>query len=170
VEIRTLFGLPAHPLLVHVPIVLLPLVGIGAIAIAVSARARERFGLLTLVLAGMAFLGTLLAAGSGETLVDSVQSSAALREHVDLAGTMRPLALLLLVAVGAVVFLDRRHRSGTPAPRGASLAAAVLAIALAVGTNGWLVAVGHNGAEATWQNVHLDGGGGDQGPSTTSGG
>jgi uncharacterized membrane protein len=167
VEIRTLFGLPAHPLLVHVPIVLLPLVGVGAIAIVLSAQARERFGVLVLALAGAALLGTFLATGSGETLVDSVTSCAARREHVQLAGTMRPLALLLLVVVGAVVYLDRRQRAGTVLPRGAWSAVAVLAIVLAIGTNGWLFAVGHNGAEATWQNVHVTGGG-DEGLSGTA--
>ena len=48
-EITTLFGLPAHPLLVHIPIVLLPLVGIGAIAIACLRQARQRFGTAVLV-------------------------------------------------------------------------------------------------------------------------
>ena len=36
--ISKLFGLPAHPLFVHVPVVLIPLVGLGAIAMACSAR------------------------------------------------------------------------------------------------------------------------------------
>ena len=30
-EIETLFGLPAHPLIVHVPIVLVPLSAVGAV-------------------------------------------------------------------------------------------------------------------------------------------
>jgi len=156
-------------MLVHVSIVLLPFVGVGvgAVAIVVSAHARERFGMLVVVLAAVAFVGTLLAAGSGETLVDSVPSSTALREHVQLASTMRPLALLLLV-VGAVVYLDRRRRSGVSAPHGAWSAAATLAIVLAIGANGWLIAVGHNGAQATWQNVRVTSGS-DQGLSSPSG-
>ena len=47
--ISKLFGLPAHPLFVHVPVVLIPLVGIGAIAMAFSARVRDRYGWLVLV-------------------------------------------------------------------------------------------------------------------------
>ena len=121
-EITTLFGLPAHPLLVHIPIVLLPLVGVGAIAIAVSSSARQRFGTAVLVLAGVAFVGTLLAAGSGESLVESVDSSAALRKHVDLARAMRPLAFVLLLAIGGIVLIDQLKRRGKPtAPMGAPL-------------------------------------------------
>jgi uncharacterized membrane protein len=164
-----LFGLPAHPLLVHLPIVLLPLVGIGAIAIAVSPRARQRFGVLVLVLAGVAFVGTLLAAGSGEALVDSVPNSPALREHVNLAGTMRPLALLLLLVIAGIVVLDRWSLRGKTLPRGSMIVAAVLTIGVALGTNGWLVAVGHNGAEATWQNVHVASGRGDGLPAPAAG-
>ena len=170
-EITTLFGLPAHPLLVHIPIVLLPLVGVGAIAIALSPRARERFGTAVLALAGVAFIGTLLAAGSGESLVESVDSSAALRKHVDLAEGMRPLAFVLLLAIGGIVLIDQLRRRGTPMPRwmprwtGAALGATT--IVLAVVTTGWLVAVGHNGAAATWSHTHVESGH-DQGLSTST--
>ncbi len=155
-EITTLFGLPAHPLLVHIPIVLLPLVGVGAIVIAVSPRARRRFGTAVLALAGVAFIGTLLAAGSGESLVESVDSSAALRKHVDLAEAMRPLAFVLLLAIGGVVVVDHLTRRGKPLPRWTGTALGVATIALAVVTTGWLVAVGHNGAEATWGKTRVE--------------
>ncbi len=172
-EITTLFGLPAHPLLVHIPIVLLPLVGVGAIAIAVSSSARQRFGTAVLVLAGVAFVGTLLAAGSGESLVESVDSSAALRKHVDLARAMRPLAFVLLLAIGGIVLIDQLKRRGKPIPRwvprwtGTALGAT--AIVLAVVTTGWLVAVGHNGAEATWGHTKVESGH-DEGLSTARAG
>jgi uncharacterized membrane protein len=173
VEITTLFGLPAHPLLVHIPIVLLPLVGVGAIAIAVSPGARQRFGTAVLVLAGVAFIGTLLAAGSGESLVESVDSSAALRKHVDLARAMRPLAFVLLLAIGGIVLIDQLKRRGKPipgwVPRWTGTALGATTIALAVVTTGWLVAVGHNGAEATWGHTKVESGR-DQGLSTSRAG
>ncbi len=168
-EITTLFGLPAHPLLVHIPIVLLPLVGIGAIAIAVSPRARQRFGTTVLALAGVAFVGTLLAAGSGESLAESVDSSAALRKHVDLAEAMRPLAFVLLLAIGGVVAVDQLRRRGKSVPRWSGTALGAATIALAVVTTGWLVAVGHNGAEATWGKTRVESER-EQGISTSSAG
>ncbi len=168
-DFKTLFGLPAHPLLVHIPIVLLPLVAIGGIAIAVSPNMRKRFGVLTLVLAVVAFVGTWFAAGSGEALVDSVRNSTALREHVDLADKMRPLALLLLAAVFGILLLDRLIARGWTFPKWINGLAIVLMVVIAVGTTGWLIAVGHNGAQATWQNVNVKSeSGGDRGMSVTT--
>jgi hypothetical protein len=150
VEIKTVFGVPAHPLLVHVPIVLLPLVGVGAVACALSRRARRRFGPLVVGLAAVAFLGTLLAASSGEALEGSVDRTRLLHEHTEHAGMMRPLAFVLLLAVGALVAGDWLERRGRRLPAGSTVAAAVVAVGIAVGANAWLVVVGHEGARATW--------------------
>ncbi len=167
-DFKTLFGLPAHPLLVHIPIVLIPLVAVLGIAIAVSPRMREKFGILTLVLAFVAFIGTFLASQSGEALTDSVRRSAALHQHIDLAGKMKYLALLLLAAVFGIMLYDRLTKQGRKFPAGTNALAIVLMVVIAVGSTGWLVAVGHNGAQATWQNVHVKSGGGDQGLSAPS--
>src|SRR3954462_10656050 len=105
-DIAKLFGLPAHPLLVHIPIVLIPLVGIGGIAIALSSRIRTRIGWIVVFLGGAALVGVQLALGSGEALQHSVPRSQALARHVSLADTMRPLALLLFVAVLGLMLAD----------------------------------------------------------------
>ena len=154
-EIRSLFGVPAHPLLVHVPIVLLPMVGIGAIACALSGRARRRFGVVVLGLAVIAFAGTLLATSSGEALEGSVDRTRLLHEHTEHAGAMRPLAFVLLLAVGALVAGQRLERRGRKVHPAAGIAAAVVAIAMAIGANAWLVVVGHEGAKATWDTVDV---------------
>ncbi|MCU1449089.1 MAG: hypothetical protein JWP02_1259 [Acidimicrobiales bacterium] len=152
-DITKFFGLPAHPLLVHIPIVLIPLVGLGAVAIAVSRSMRDRLGWIVVALAGVALVGVQLAIGSGEALEHSVPRSAALTRHTDLAGTMRPLALLLFVAVGALMLADRHL---TSARRRHWLAAvAVLTVISAGAANVWIVRLGHNGARATWQRVHV---------------
>src|SRR5438128_6361088 len=152
-EIAKLFGLPAHPLLVHVPIVLIPLVGIGAVAIAVSPRARARIGWIVVGLAGVALVGVQLAMGSGEALEDSVRRSEALSTHVSLAESMRPLALLLLAAVVGLMLADRFVRSPR---RGQILAATAVAVVLSAAiSNVWIVRLGHNGAKATWERVNV---------------
>ena len=53
-EINNLFGLPAHPLLVHAPIVLVPLCLVAAIFMAAKPEWRRRFGVPTAVLAVVA--------------------------------------------------------------------------------------------------------------------
>ena len=152
-ELAKLFGLPAHPLLVHVPIVLIPLVGVGAAAMAIWPRLRARIGWVVVGLAGVALVGVQLAMGSGEALEESVPRSQALSTHVHLADGMRPLALLLFVAVLGLMLADRFVRSPR---RGGILAAVAVVTVLSAGlANVWIVRLGHNGAKATWQRVRV---------------
>ena len=57
-EIEELFGLPAHPLVVHAVVVLLPLAAITAIACAVMPRARRHYAPAALALALAATLAS----------------------------------------------------------------------------------------------------------------
>ena len=52
-EIETFFGLPAHPLMVHLPVVLIPLAGIIAIVFAFRPAWLDRFGWHLVVLSGL---------------------------------------------------------------------------------------------------------------------
>jgi hypothetical protein len=168
IDISKLFGLPAHPLLVHTPVVLIPLVGIGAIAMACSARVRERYGWLVLAIAIVAGISVQLAIGSGQALRHSVPRSAALSRHTHIAESLRPLILALFLVALAVMLLDRRARGAWPfrgggsAPRStppmgtlARSALIALTVIVAVGTNVRLFQIGDSGAKATWQRVHL---------------
>ena len=110
-DIATLFGLQADPLVVHIPIVLIPLVGMGTVAVALSAGLRQRIGWIVVALAGLPLAGVQLAVGSGEAFEHSVPRSRALAGHVSLAGSMRPLALLLFVAVLGLMTADRYNAS-----------------------------------------------------------
>ena len=161
-EITKLFGLPAHPLLVHAPIVLIPLVSVGAIALAVVPAWRSRFGWLLVGGATAALVSVQLAISSGEGLEPHVQRSAALHRHTEMADSLRPLALLLLVVIVALVVLDRRRRSGG-IPTWLPMAVGLVVIAASAITTARLVQIGHNGARASWGDVNMSKarGGGD---------
>ena len=162
--ISKVFGLPAHPLFVHAPVVLIPLTAIGAIAMACSARVRDRYGWLVLAVGVVAGLSTQLAIESGKALRHSVPRSAALSRHTHTAESIRPLILLLFLVALAVMLLDRRARPAWPfagrspstelprAGRGAVIAVTAL---IALGTTVRLFQIGDSGAKATWQRVHL---------------
>jgi hypothetical protein len=163
IGISKLFGLPAHPLFVHLPVVLIPLVGIGAIAMACSARVRERYGWLVLAVAIVGGISVQLAIGSGEQLKHSVPRSAALTRHVHIASSLRPLILLLFLVALAIMLIDRRSLGAWPFARSSSSstgsltrsALIALTVVVAVGTNVRLFQIGDSGAKATWQRVHL---------------
>src|SRR3954462_8311170 len=63
-EIHTAFGLPAHPLILHVPVIFVPLLGLAAIAYAIRPRARYALPLASFSVVTMA--ATLLTVGAGE--------------------------------------------------------------------------------------------------------
>src|SRR4051794_13263315 len=96
-EIKTLLGLPAHPLIVHGAIVLLPLVAIGTIMIAIWPRARRGvFGWAVAVLSIGAFGFVGLAQKTGGALAEHVQPTALTREHVAMGDAVLPWAFVLM--------------------------------------------------------------------------
>lgn len=160
------FGVPAHPLFVHVPVVLIPLVALGAIAMGCSGRVRDRFGWLVLGFGVVAGLSTQLAIESGKAMRRHVPQSAELRRHVHIAESIRPLILLLFLVALVVMLLDRRTRAAWPFSGRAQtrelgrIGRACLigvTVIVAVGTNVRLFQIGDSGAKATWQRVHLEG-------------
>jgi uncharacterized membrane protein len=177
-EIRTFFGLPAHPFLVHLPVVFVPLAFLGTVAIAVRRRWREHFLWVTVAAAVLATIGTFLAYWSGEGLEKDIDPSATLHRHVQLAGSMRWFALLALLLLIAYVWVARladaedgpravapardlsaaslTSVSAPTAITGLKKATVVLAIAAVVSSGvsaAWVYRTGHEGAKATWSGV-----------------
>jgi uncharacterized membrane protein YwaF len=148
----TVLGLPVHPLIVHATVVVVPTAALAVALYAVWPRFRAwaRFG--PLALAAAAVVLTPLSTSSGESLEHRVGGSAAIEQHSHLADLLiwwvAPLAVLAAV-------LWWWHRAERPARSGRSLAlvAAVLPVAVAVGTLVQVVLIGHTGAEAAWSDV-----------------
>jgi uncharacterized membrane protein len=146
-----LFGLPAHPLLVHVPIALVPVSAIALVVIAVSEPWRRRVGWWAVGLAFVSLFFVQLAMTSGESLQENVGERALVAQHADLAEPLRPLALAVLGLCAGVMVLDRRRRAGAPAlPRAAHGTVVVLSVLAAAGSVVQLARVGHSGAKAVW--------------------
>ena len=153
-EITTLFGLPAHPLLVHVPVVLIPLCALAALGMFWKPW-RDRFGWATVVLLGVTGIFTQLAIGSGQQLEEaSDEHDALLRAHTSIAENIRPWLLLFFLALVAFLWFERRQRQGGG---DASMRNPVLAglFALTIVFAGvsvyWVQRIGHTGAKSAWQ-------------------
>ncbi|MCW2583455.1 MAG: hypothetical protein JWQ53_2245 [Klenkia sp.] len=157
---ETLFGLPAHPLIVHATVVLVPL---GALLVLLHASwpaARRRLGVLTPLVALVGLVLTPLSTASGEHLERMVGESALIEKHSQLADGLLPWMVGLFV-MSVVVHLLGRRPAGVR--RALSVAAAVLAVVAVVGVTQQVVRIGHSGAEATWSDTVSAGpdGGGD---------
>lgn len=164
-DISKLFDLPAHPLLVHAPVVLLPLAALASLLVALRPSLRRHYGWPTVVLAGVAAFSSVLAASSGEALQESVKRTAALHNHTELGDAMKIIGLLFFFAVLALMITDRflvqnAETDGAIIARSPLLMAlSALTVVLAILSTVWIVRVGHSGAKATWQNVKVRSGG-----------
>ncbi|MGZ7013440.1 MAG: hypothetical protein ACXVLK_10010 [Acidimicrobiales bacterium] len=105
-EINSLFGIPAHPLLVHAAVVLVPLAAIGTAVIAVWGRARRSLGWVVVGFAFAAFGAVGVAQKSGGALANHVVTTALTRAHVEMGDAVLPWAFGILLASGAVMVID----------------------------------------------------------------
>ncbi|MGB8858833.1 MAG: DUF2231 domain-containing protein, partial [Ilumatobacteraceae bacterium] len=115
---NTFDGIPAHPLLVHIPVVLVPLAMVGVVLMAIRGKWLRTFGLFVAGLAGVGFLGALLAANSGEALEDTRRSagetiSATLSDHGEMGDTAQVLiGIFFALALVWVLFSRWQRRVG----------------------------------------------------------
>ena len=120
----TLFGLPAHPFLVHIPVVLLPLAAIGVVLMAVRPAWYRSFRWVVLAIGAVGTLAIVLAASAGEELgarivgIQGAQAESGWEHHAELGETARNIALVFFVALAAYVlvpwWLDRRRAAARP--------------------------------------------------------
>jgi uncharacterized membrane protein len=152
---QKLFGIPAHPLLVHLPVVLIPLVGVAAIAIALRRDWRQRFGVTLAVLSAVSCVAVILAKQSGEAMFHYMNQAPAISRHEDLAKVTVVLTGLLFLAIVAMVGAHRRGMAKTRSRLSVALSSVtiVLAIFAIVGT----IQTGHEGAKVTWQSGQAGG-------------
>jgi hypothetical protein len=127
VHIDTVWGLPAHPLFLHLPVLLVPLLGVGAIALALHPTWRQRYGLALAVAALVTMAATILTAGAGDAFRAQRQTAmgglailgggapptglsqqvSALDLHAQLGNTLRLLVIFLTAAILVQVLAER---------------------------------------------------------------
>lgn len=157
-------GLPTHPLLVHVPVVLIPLAAIGALVMAVRPKLLRTFGPTVAGLAGIGALGALLAANTGEELEESRRAagetiSATLHDHAEMGDTVQVIAGIFFVLLLAWVLFNRwsskvgdeRATAVVRKPRLVGIVLAVLVVLAGVGATVSVTLTGHSGAKSVWE-------------------
>lgn len=138
-------GLPAHPLIIHLPLVLGPLVGLLTLLLLIP-KVREKILLPTAALAVLFAVSAILAVMSGQNFA-KVAGGPGLGEHADAAKTLRMLSLILAAVL--VAFAIGRKKI----PVAAATGLAVVVAALGVATVAFTVDTGHKGATLVWGDV-----------------
>ncbi len=145
-------GLPAHILLVHAVVVLVPLAALLTVLAAVWPAARRRLGVITPLTALAALVVVPIAASAGEWLQVRLPRSPLINEHVSLGLTMIWFAIGLFVAAllawGVPTLVVRRTRQA-PAPW-VGVVVAVVAVVLAGAATVQVFRVGEAGSRAVW--------------------
>lgn len=167
------FGLPAHALLVHGAVVLLPLCAIGVILLAFIGAWRRKYGWLVLFGLFLATMFAYFAKESGESLAEAIGRP---ERHADL-GTWLPIVAVVLFLL-TLIWLPLARNGDRPVSKAATTSVsgdatqvlaptataprgpggftrfmALLAVIAAVTTLVWTIMVGHSGATAVWGDV-----------------
>jgi hypothetical protein len=174
IDIKTVpGGLPAHPLVVHVPVIFVPLATVGALALMARPRWLTGLGGPWVGLAAVIALGGLdLAINAGKSLRDSLglsdpatggEIARIVSTHGSLADQLRAFFILFtaiyLIALAVHATADGAS-SGVPfgdriferirAVPGAMPGLRVVTAALALLCLVWVYRVGDEGAKAVW--------------------
>jgi hypothetical protein len=152
--LSTIFGLPAHPFVVHIVVVLVPMAALSGLVVAVWPWARERYAPLVLGVATLALIAVPLATHTGEELEGHVRPSALVERHTEMADGLLPFMAVLWLAL-AVLVLARwlRTSRGKEWARFLAGAAVVLTMAGAVASGIQVVRIGDSGSRAAWHGV-----------------
>jgi hypothetical protein len=168
--VSTIDGLPAHILLVHAVVVLVPLSALLILLVAFWPAARRRLAWPTAILAVVALISVPLTTEAGEWLERRVARTDLVSIHSELGDTMLPWAIAL--AVVALALLARHvlgarqsvrseapgaapatvHRGSSVQPGGtpATVVIGLLAVVVAVGSVFTVYQIGESGARAAW--------------------
>ncbi|MEO8457992.1 MAG: DUF2231 domain-containing protein [Chloroflexota bacterium] len=156
-----LLGLPAHPLLVHGAVVLVPMGAVAFVAAGLKESWRRAYYLPATAIVVVGGLFAFLAKESGESLSQSIRSAGqTVGEHPEQGDTAFLFAMILAIMCAFVYAvyrfspqLEARFSNVTlprlPVSYNTVLYAAVVPVAvLAVAT---MIIAGHSGAELVWK-------------------
>jgi len=155
----TVNGLPAHILLVHATVVLLPLAALLLVMTAAWPAARRRLAGPNAILSIVVVVLVPITTSAGEWLESRVPDSALLHEHTELGDTAIFYALPIALLAVVIWWRGREATPATPsgrrtylAPLSTTVTTAITVLAVAAGAAGvyGMYRIGDSGAKAAW--------------------
>lgn len=152
IGLSTINGVPAHILMVHFVVVLVPLAGF-AVVLALRPAYAKRFGLALPALGVAAFASVLLAMNAGGWLQNHVQNTALVRRHTDLAGQLWPFSAVVGLLCIWLWWRDRRSATASQLRHNGgpkTVAIGVFVVLMAAASIVQVIRVGESGSRAAW--------------------
>lgn len=142
-------GLPIHPLVSHVVVVVIPLAAIGALILTFVAKWRSTYSPLVLVAALLSPISAFIATQSGEELSERV----GLPKSHSTSGERLALVVLAFAVIFSLWFvIQKSDRVRAKVPKLLQQVIKVFVPLIAIASLILTFLVGHSGAEATWKN------------------
>ncbi|MCW2604980.1 MAG: hypothetical protein JWN61_3115 [Pseudonocardiales bacterium] len=148
-------GIPAHALVVHAVVILVPLAAVLSIVSCLWPAARRRLGILVPLSALVGLIFVPLATSAGEWLEKHVQETDLVRRHTELGDSLTVWAILLFALSALLWLLDTAGRRSWGLPPflrsvwarriGGLLLMAVAAVSIIQ-----VYRIGDSGAKAVW--------------------
>lgn len=148
-------GIPAHALLVHAVVVLVPLAALLAIVSCLWPAARRKLGVLVPASALVGLMFVPLATSAGEWLEEHVEETDLVRKHTEVGDSLTVWAVLLFVGSALLWLLDTAISRSWTGPTllrspwtrriGGALLTIVALIAIVQ-----VYRIGDSGAKAVW--------------------
>jgi uncharacterized membrane protein len=153
---ETVTGIPAHPLLVHAAVVLVPLLALFSVGYAVVPKLRDRFGWVVASLAIVTPLSTLASKLSGEAFEKRLAAKGIDSEilaKVQTHGSFGSLTFwaVLALAVASLLLVIGVRRGVLP--QLAQIAGAAVVVALALVSAYYVFRTGDSGAHIVWNGL-----------------
>jgi uncharacterized membrane protein len=157
-------GLPAHPLFVHVPVVLIPTTVIAAVVFMIKPAWLTRYGIALALVSIVAMSSIFLTMQAGAALRAALhlqgQAANLISQHAHAAHILAYI-YVVFTATLIVTFAARRISSGMPTglgivdrlltPKSTFAALRVVLVLLAIGAGFMVYRTGTLGAQAVWQ-------------------
>ena len=144
---NTVNGLPAHVLLVHAVVVLLPLSALLLVLTAVSPVMRRRLAGPNAILSVLVVLLVPLTTSAGEWLESRVPATATLHTHTELGDGAIFYALPIAALALLIWWLQRKSRALSTL---VTSVVAVLSVAVSAAGVYGIYRIGDSGAKAAW--------------------
>jgi len=139
-------GLPAHPLLVHLVVVLLPLTAVAAVLVSLWPAAQRKLTFLVPLGAVVGALAVPLTTRAGDELAERIGNPPFIQQHAEYGDQVLPWAAALAATTLVQWLYLRGGRGGV-----ARILLALVVIASAAGTAVMVALTGDSGARAVWE-------------------
>jgi hypothetical protein len=165
IRITTIYGgLPAHPLFVHVPVILIPVTILAAIVCMVKTEWFSRYGIALAIVSIGAMSSIFLTMQAGAALESALhlrgRAAHLISEHSQAAHYLA-FIYVVFTAIVIITFAAQRISSGSPtglgildralSPRGVFTGLRVVLVLLSLAGALMVFRVGDLGAKAVWQ-------------------